>query len=140
MVKKSYQRIFLSSKISTSSIISIYILHLLAKSNEPMYGKEIARAIEDRTTRWDKYGKPTIHGYQVSRGILYGSLRELEKRGLATGAWEQLDDQPTNKKTRYLYCITDEGKEFLTHFKLQEKINLDNAIYIMEQISNDITG
>lgn len=135
-----YQRTFPVSKVSTASVISAYILHILNESSEPMYGKEIAHEIKERTARVDKLGKTLEEGYQVSRGILYGGLRILEEKGLVTGAWEQAGPRPTNKKTKYLYKITDAGRQHLEHFKIHEHDEIKQAVYVMTRIVDDLTG
>ena len=67
------------SKISTTSFVKLYILHLL--KDKDYYGNEI---IEEIKVRLDNKWEP-------SPGMVYPLLRELEGEGYVTGRWEEPD-------------------------------------------------
>lgn len=73
------------------------ILTLLA--DQPLYGFEIAKQIEERTAG----------ALQFNLASLYPMLYELEKRGFVKGKWE------TNRagRDRRYYCLTAAGKRKL---------------------------
>lgn len=132
-----YQRTF-PSTLSTTSVMATYILHILNEKDMPMYGREMAEEINRRTEKRNSEGQLLTEGYAISRGVLYGSLRDLEEKKLVIGFWEQPEGKPTNKKTRYLYKITPEGKNALSGFKIQDSQGISNAIYIMTCIASDL--
>lgn len=98
--KGEYQKLF-PSKMSSSGFLTLFILYILDKKGEPMYGKEITEAIE--LMLGSKVWTP-------SHGTLYPILDTLKKEGLIV-----LKMKITSKK---YYIITPEGK-----LMLAEKLN-----------------
>ncbi len=75
-------------------ILPLLVLHFLAQ--EPRYGNDIMRELEQRTS-----------GAWISNpGAIYPLLRRMEHRGLATGEWED-----ASKRTRRVYQLTDMGHQ-----------------------------
>ena len=69
------------------------LLSLLAV--EPMYGYQLVREIEQRSSGY----------FRFKEGTLYPALHRLEKVGLVKGAW---GDSPSGQNRRYYY-MTDKG-------------------------------
>lgn len=118
-----YNRIF-PSKMSTTSFLEIYILHLLS-SNKHYYGKELLDEIE--ATFGSKW-KP-------SHGMLYPLLRELEKKKLIKGNWED-----PSKKTKKLYKITKAGLEALEREKADKENMFIDSYNMVVKILNVLYG
>ena len=87
----------ISSKITRGSA-EFAILVLLAE--QPLYGFEIAKRIEERTEG----------ALRFTLASLYPMLYELEKRGWVKGRWE---DNQAGRNRRY-YSLTPAGKRELT--------------------------
>jgi len=85
-----------SSKIARGSA-EVAILTLLAE--QPLYGFEIAKRIEERTQG----------ALSFTLASLYPMLYELEKRGWVSGRWEV---NQAGRDRRY-YCLTPAGKKAL---------------------------
>src|SRR4030042_856644 len=67
--------------------------------NQPMYGYQIIKELEERS-----------HGYfKFKEGTLYPALHRLEAAGLITGKWER---QHTGLERRY-YHLTEKGLHLL---------------------------
>lgn len=64
---------------------------------------------------WETHGydliqKLSLFGFpSVDQGTVYRTLRQLEKEGFITSAWDAADGGPA----RRLYSITDAGEQFL---------------------------
>jgi PadR family transcriptional regulator, regulatory protein PadR len=84
------------SKVARGSA-ELAILALLAE--QPLYGFEISKRIEERTAG-------ALHFTLAS---LYPMLYELEKRGWISGSWER---NHAGRDRRY-YCLTPVGKKEL---------------------------
>jgi PadR family transcriptional regulator PadR len=84
------------SKISRGST-ELAILALLAE--QPLYGFEISRRIEEKTAG----------ALRFKLASLYPMLYDLEKRGLVKGRWET---NPAGRDRRY-YSLTPAGKREL---------------------------
>lgn len=118
----AYNRLF-PMKISTSTFLTIYILHLLTRKDR-LYGKEIINEIENRFAgEW----KP-------SHGLVYPILRELEKEGLVKGSW--IGD--SSKKTIRVYSITKKGINTYKREKENHKEAFANSVYMMETLLGDL--
>ena len=118
----AYNRLF-PMKISTSTFLTIYILHLLTRKDR-LYGKEIINEIENRFAgEW----KP-------SHGLVYPILRELEKEGLVKGSW--IGD--SSKKTIRVYSITKKGVEAYKLEKENHKDAFANSVFMMETLLGDL--
>ncbi|MCK9442921.1 MAG: PadR family transcriptional regulator [Tissierellaceae bacterium] len=120
--RKERQRQF-PSKISTTSFVKLYILHLL--NEKPYYGNMIIDEIKRRMDyRWEP-----------SPGMVYPLLRDLEKHGYISGWW----DQP-NKKSIRRYKITDEGIKHYNIILLQNKLAFEDSLLIVKNVLKDIYG
>ena len=74
------------------------LLALLAQ--EPMYGYQLVKEMELRSSGY----------FRFKEGTLYPALHRLEKEGLVTGRWDQV---PNGQQRRY-YFITHKGLGTLT--------------------------
>jgi PadR family transcriptional regulator PadR len=70
-------------------------LLLCLVSNQPMYGYQIIKELEDRSQGYFKF----------KEGTLYPALHRLEKSGLIEGKWQVL---PSGQQRKY-YHITENG-------------------------------
>ncbi len=67
---------------------------------------------------WETHGydliqKLNLFGFPaVDQGTVYRTLRQLEKEGFISSAWDATDGGPA----RRLYSITDAGEQFLTQW------------------------
>jgi len=87
---------------------------LLYLINEiPMYGYQIIKELEKRTTGYFKLGGGTI----------YPVLQRLEGKGLVKSRWQQI----TERQRRRYYEITDTGRQFLAE-KLVEWKDFSSAV------------
>lgn len=109
------------SKISTTSFVKLYILHLL--KDRSYYGNEI---IEEIKTRLDEKWEP-------SPGMVYPLLRELEKEGYVKGWWEEPD-----KRSIRRYRLTDEGYKHYKVILLQNQAIFEDALSIVKNVLKDI--
>ena len=83
----------------TAGIASLTLLKVMERSQEPMYGYQIAKMVEPADDR-----EPMI-----KQGALYPVLRSLEKNGLLTSSVEPSVSGPP----RRYYTITEMGKDTL---------------------------
>jgi PadR family transcriptional regulator PadR len=111
------------SKISTTSFVKLYILHLL--KDRSYYGNEIIEEIKSRLN-----GK-----WEPSPGMVYPLLRELEEEGYVTGWWEE----PDKRSIRH-YRLTDEGHKHYQIILLQHKHTFMDSLYIVQTVLKDIYG
>jgi PadR family transcriptional regulator PadR len=65
----------------------------------PMYGYQIIKELERRTTGY----------FKLRGGTIYPMLRRLEEKGLVISRWQQISE---HQRRRY-YEITDKGRQFL---------------------------
>ena len=73
---------------------------LLYLINEiPMYGYQIIKEVEKRTTGY----------FNLKGGTIYPVLQRLETKGLVISRWYQI----TERQRRRYYEITDKGRQFL---------------------------
>lgn len=82
-----------------SGIASLVLLSVLDNSEEPMYGYQIAKLLDDYS------GEASF----MKQGALYPVLRQLESSGLLQSTVEPSVSGPP----RRYYSITAEGKETL---------------------------
>ena len=111
------------SKISTTSFVKLYILHLL--KDKSYYGNEI---IEEIKSRLDNKWEP-------SPGMVYPLLRELEGEGYVVGWWEEPD-----KRSIRRYRLTDEGYKHYQILLLQYKPIFKDSLHIVKNVLKDIYG
>jgi PadR family transcriptional regulator PadR len=73
---------------------------LLYLINEvPMYGYQIIKEMEKRTSGY----------FKLKSGTIYPALQRLEMNGLIKGKWQQA----TQRQARKYYQITEKGRQFL---------------------------
>ena len=82
-----------------SGTVSLVLLAILSRSDDPMYGYEITKKIE----------KDTGQALSMGQGALYPVLRSLEKSGLLKSRVEPSISGPP----RRYYDITESGRETL---------------------------
>lgn len=111
------------SKISTTSFVKLYILHLLKEKK--YYGNEI---IDEIKSRLDNKWEP-------SPGMVYPLLRELEEEGYVIGLWDEPD-----KRSIRRYQITDAGIKHYKIILLQYKPNFEDSLHIVQNVLKDIYG
>ena len=75
--------------------IDSLLLSLIAQ--QPMYGYQIIKELENRSQGYFKF----------KEGTLYPALHRLEKKGLVEGTWQVL----TGCRQRRYYHITDKGRQ-----------------------------
>lgn len=100
-----------------AGIASLVLLSVLDKSNEPMYGYQIAKLLDEYS------GEASF----MKQGALYPVLRQLESNGLLQSTMEPSVSGPP----RRYYEITAEGKEMLVIWQgvwKQMKSFVDKAI------------
>jgi len=111
------------SKISTTSFVKLYILHLLKEKS--YYGNEIIEEIKSRLhNKWEQ-----------SPGMVYPLLRELEEEGYVTGWWEEPD-----KRSIRRYRLTDDGYKHYQIILLQYKSSFEDSLSIVKSVLKDIYG
>lgn len=111
------------SKISTTSFVKLYILHLLKEKS--YYGNEIIEEIKSRLhSKWEP-----------SPGMVYPLLRELEEEGYVTGWWEEPD-----KRSIRRYRLTDDGYKHYQIILLQYKSSFEDSLSIVKSVLKDIYG
>lgn len=111
------------SKISTTSFVKLYILHLLKEKS--YYGNEIIEEIKFRlNNKWEP-----------SPGMVYPLLRELEEEGYVTGWWEEPD-----KRSIRRYRLTDSGYKHYQAILLQYKASFEDSLVIVQNVLKDIYG
>ena len=86
-------------KEMNSGAASLVLLSVMSQTNEPMYGYQIAKLLEDNSQN-----KP-----MMKQGALYPVLRSLEKSGLLVSTVEPSISGPP----RRYYTITDNGRDTL---------------------------
>jgi PadR family transcriptional regulator PadR len=100
-----------------SGIASLVLLNVLNRSDEPMYGYQIAKLLDDSS------GDASF----MKQGALYPVLRSLEGNGLLESKVEPSVSGPPRK----YYEITSEGRETLVIWQgvwTQMKSFVDNAM------------
>lgn len=83
--------------------VALVLLAIMERSNEPLYGYQIAKRLEAATS----------DGIPLKQGTLYPVLRSLEDSGLLTSRVEPSVSGPPRK----YYSITDPGRETLAEWK-----------------------
>lgn len=76
-------------------------LLLALLENEPMYGYQIVKEVDQRSSGY----------FAFKEGTLYPALHRLEKAKLIEGRWE---DTPNNVRRRY-YLLTAKGRQALAY-------------------------
>jgi len=90
---------------------------LLYLINEiPMYGYQIIKELEKRTTGY----------FKLRGGTIYPALQRLEGKGLVKSRWHQI----TERQRRRYYEITDKGRQFLTE-KLADWKDFSTAVSML---------
>jgi len=60
-----------------------------------------------------RYGFDVMDATGLASGTVYPALRRLERAGLVTGQWEQVDPSAEGRPRRRHYAITPEGRRLL---------------------------
>ena len=109
------------TKISTTSFVKLYTLHLLTEKS--YYGNEIIDTIKSRLdNKW-----------APSPGMVYPLLRQLETEGYILGWWQE----PDKRSIRH-YRITDSGFEHFKKIKLIYKSDFEESMTIINNTLRDI--
>lgn len=87
--------------------VSLVLLAILDRTQEPLYGYQIAKRIEAALHAESGAGTP------IKQGTLYPVLRSMEENGLLTSVVEPSVSGPPRK----YYSITDTGREVFTQWK-----------------------
>ncbi len=120
MYKNERNRQF-PSKISTTSFVKLYILHLLIEKS--YYGNELIDEIKSRlNNKWEP-----------SPGMIYPLLRELEENNYIQGWWQE----PDKRSIRH-YRITDSGYEHYKKIKLLYRPIFEDSLTIIKNTLDDI--
>lgn len=120
VVKDERNRQF-PSKISTTSFVKLYILHLLKEKS--YYGNEIIEEIKKRMN----------YKWEPSPGMVYPLLRELEENSYIEGWWQE----PDKRSVRH-YKLTDSGYEHYKKIKLLYKPIFEDSLTIVKNTLSDI--
>jgi len=102
-------------------LLPLLVLHLLEE--QPRYGNEIMKALQERTNgRW------------VSNpGVIYPMLNIMEEHDLVEGEWEDED-----RRTRRFYRITQQGIEELARLKDVMRPRLKEASEILQSLLDEL--
>jgi len=84
---------------------SIDSLLLCLLGQQPMYGYQIIKELEERSRGYFKF----------KEGTLYPALHRLEKSGLLEGKWQAIS---AGRQRRY-YHVTEKGYKILTKRRVQ---------------------
>jgi len=87
-----------------AGIVSLVLLAILERSDEPLYGYQIAKQLEAASN----------DGMPIKQGTLYPVLRSLEDNGLLSGRVEPSVSGPPRK----YYRITEEGRRVLGEWQV----------------------
>jgi DNA-binding PadR family transcriptional regulator len=110
-----------SGKISTTSLMKMFILHLLSKGN--LYGNQIIDNIKLKlNNKWEP-----------SPGMIYPLLRDLENNGYVKSWWQE----PDKKSIRY-YKLTEAGFAHLERLKTRYRKPLEDSRDIIANILEEI--
>ena len=97
---------------------------LLYLINEiPMYGYQIIKELEKRTTGY----------FKLKGGTIYPALQRLEEKGLVESIWQQT----TRRQERKYYQITEKGRQFLAN-RLAEWKDLSLAVGMLMGMGNAV--
>lgn len=120
MIKNKERNRHFPSKISTTQLVKLYMLHLLSQRSH--YGNEL---IDEIRTRMDNKWEP-------SPGMIYPLLRELESNNYINGWWKE----PDKRSIRH-YRITDDGLEYYNIIKrVYESVLLDSLTIIQNTLKD----
>jgi len=120
VIKNERNRQF-PSKVSTTSFVKLYILHLLKEKS--YYGNEL---IDEIKTRMNNKWEP-------SPGMVYPLLRELEENSYIEGWWQE----PDKRSVRH-YKLTDSGYNHYKKIKLLYKPIFEDSLVIVKNTLSDI--
>lgn len=109
------------TKISTTSFVKLYILHLLTEKS--YYGNEIIDEIKSRLD----------YKWEPSPGMVYPLLRDLESEDYILGWWQE----PDKRSIRH-YRITDSGFEHYKKLKLIYEEGFKESLTIIKNTLLDI--
>lgn len=110
------------SKLLTKSFLPFCTLFLL--NQNPKYGNELLGWLKQHSTLWS-----------ASPGTVYPLLKQMEKDTLIEGHWE-----PGLKRPRYIYSITEKGRE---RFKKDSSLiipQIESAIKQLQLLISEINS
>ncbi len=111
------------TKEINAGTVSLVILAMLEAAQQPMYGYQIAKALEGRSPP----GQPT-----VKQGTIYPVLRSLHGNGLLQS---EVEPSVSGPPRRY-YTISDFGRRQLTEWKEIWYRTRDFVDAILEEVPN----
>ncbi len=115
---------FVSTLLSKGGgLLPLYVLQLLVK--RPYYANELMSLIADRTGRQ----------WMANPGAIYPLMNQLEQNGLIAGEWED-----PRKRTVRIYRLTEAGQQELTRLNSIVRPKLEEAIYVLQDLVNDLNG
>lgn len=88
--------------VNTKQLYTFYILKELSKGKE-IFGN---RVLEEFKNKFSSSPLP----FPVSSSTIYDTFYDLEEKGYVKSKWT--GDDFINKRTKKMYSITDEGKEY----------------------------
>jgi len=94
----------------------ILILSLLVR--EPMYGYQITRELERRSSGY----------FDMKEGLLYPTLHRMEQAGLIAGEWRT----GTGKRRRKYYRITDKGRHALRRQTAEWRTFTERLLHLLD--------
>lgn len=115
--------IFIASMFTTTGFLSFYILYLLQKKD--YFGQEIINELSNRTENC----------WLPNPGVIYPLLKEMKDDGLIEGKWATEGVHP-----RFVYHITDKGKEQYDKLYKVIKIKFTEFRHITDKISKELFG
>lgn len=121
-IKPKASRTASIGKVSSTSLIKLFVLTLLSRSPRPLYGAEIMRELKRILgTQWEP-----------SNDLLYNCvLASLERYGLVAAKTEKPKRMGWNK---VYYSITPKGMRLVEYDKMNYKDDIDDAIRILSKI------
>ncbi|KRQ87014.1 lineage-specific thermal regulator protein [Caloramator mitchellensis] len=117
----SYRNRQIISKVNTTTLVKLFVLHFLKEKNH--YGNELI----------DKIEKSLNYRWKPSPGMVYPLLRDMEENLLIEGWWEEPD-----KKTKRNYKITENGLKHYEKIKSMYKPLLEESLDIIKYTLNEI--
>jgi len=121
LMKNPDFNMFIAAFFSVTGFLPFYVLYLLRRKD--YYGQEIIKTI---STNVDNIWVP-------NPGIVYPLLKNLKSSGLISGHWYTKEKHP-----RYIYSITEKGKEEYKKMYEIVKIKLSEGKKVIEKIEKEV--
>lgn len=74
----------------------------------------VLAAMAERPTD-EHYGLELAEAAQLPKGSIYPMLARLERNGLVSGEWEDIDESAAGRRRRRYYVLTAEGARVAIH-------------------------